>query len=102
MFLFADSGKGAVHGLGYLVGRVASQILLQRVAEQAASRAIGAPGKAFRTLKDFIGDGHSGFHTLSITRRKTQGKAMFELAGDGFGDVSIRHIGAAVEEAAGG
>ena len=55
-----------------LSGRVARQVFLQRVANQAAPRPIGTPSKAFRALEDVIGDGHGRFHTLSITAGKDQ------------------------------
>ncbi len=57
-----------VHCLGDLVGRVPGEVFLQCVAEELASRPLGAPRQLFCASKHLVWNRHRRFHTKSITK----------------------------------
>jgi hypothetical protein len=58
---------GLIHRLGHPVRSVAGQILLKRIAEQAAPRSLGPSREALRSFENVVWYGYRGFHTPSIT-----------------------------------
>jgi hypothetical protein len=50
----APIATNSIHGIGDLLGRVSSQVLRDRIAEQLAPRFLRAPGQPLRSFENVI------------------------------------------------
>jgi hypothetical protein len=60
-------GADPIHGIRYIFRRVASHVLLNRIAEQLAPRFLGSSRKPLCSIKDIVWNGNRRLHTISIT-----------------------------------
>lgn len=67
VLLVFDALTHAVHRLGYLIGLVACDVFLERVAVHLASGLARTASEPFDVLKDLVRDRNRSLHTQSIT-----------------------------------
>src|ERR1035438_1334522 len=70
-------GTDSIHGIGYILRRVARHVLLDRIAEQLAPRFLRTPREPLRSIENIVWNGHRRLHTISITAAVWRGRGSF-------------------------
>src|SRR5450759_3683510 len=60
-------GADSIHGIRYILWRVARHVLLDCIAEQLAPRFLGTPREPLGSFKDIVWNGNGSLHSISIT-----------------------------------
>src|ERR1035437_2661020 len=60
-------GTDSMHGIRYILWRVARHVLLDRIAEQLAPRFLRSPREPLGSFKDIVWNGNRSLHAFSIT-----------------------------------
>src|ERR1035441_5346649 len=80
VFGIPQCGTDSIHGIRYVLRRVARHVLLDRIAEQLAPRFLGSPRQSLGACKDIVRNRNRRLHTISITAtvwRPRKGGAAF-------------------------